>query len=60
MEYFDYEVTDELKGSRNLDEQLLKNFGLAGWELVTIIQAPSSIPEGPTKFLGYFKKPKKG
>ncbi len=56
MEKFEYAVV-ELKGIRDDDQLRLNDLGKEGWELVTIIQAPITLPVSPT-VLGYLKRPK--
>lgn len=54
MKTFKYEVCP-MAGTERDDQFLLDEYGKAGWELVTVIQIPSSVPKVIT-FLGYFKK----
>jgi len=45
----------ELKGIYEDDEFVLDGNGKQGWELVTVIPAPSSVPK-KLNFLGYLKR----
>jgi len=53
METFYYMVI-ELKGITEEDTGSLNTLGRGGYELVTVIQVPSSMPQKP-KFLAYLK-----
>lgn len=56
MEKFEYAVV-ELEATASADQLQLNDLGKGGWELVTIIQAPITLPVRPT-VLGYLKRPK--
>lgn len=56
MEKFEYAVV-ELEATARADQSRLNDLGKEGWELVTIIQAPITLPVRPT-VLGYLKRPK--
>lgn len=53
---FEY-VVIELKGILDDDMVLLNDIGKKGWELVTVIPVPSSVPQ-KLMILGYLKRPK--
>lgn len=56
MEKFEYAVV-ELGATPGVDQSRLNDLGKEGWELVTIIQAPITVPTRLT-VLGYLKRPK--
>lgn len=57
MKTFKYDVCP-MAGTERDDQFLLDEYGKGGWELVTVIQIPSSGNSRREKitFLGYFKK----